>query len=119
MQFSTTTIAMAAMSLFGMVAAQDSAGDAIIIVEDLRLGINTTLVVPIGPVFNNNQALETVSTLYLYDAIGIPSTAAAQCTPYLNADGTGNSGRPFKVGEPSRLSTNTVVVGSIVCRVLL
>lgn len=37
------------------------------------------------------------------------------CTPYKYIDGTGRSGLPFTDGNPSYLSTNTVVVGSIYC----
>ncbi|KAI0096757.1 hypothetical protein GGR51DRAFT_542748 [Nemania sp. FL0031] len=70
---------------------------------------NTTITVPVGPVYTNTAVLDTVSTLYLLS----PDTVT--CTPFKNADGTGNGGLPFTVGHPSLLSTNTVVVGSIVC----
>ncbi|KAI0490302.1 hypothetical protein F4859DRAFT_457709 [Xylaria cf. heliscus] len=70
---------------------------------------NRTIAVPIGPVYVNEEALAAVSTLYLLG----PDTAT--CTPYKAEDGTGSGGLPFTVGHPSYLSTNTVVVGSLVC----
>ncbi|KAI1418980.1 hypothetical protein F5Y12DRAFT_780286 [Xylaria sp. FL1777] len=70
---------------------------------------NTTITVPIGPVYTNNTALNAVSTLYLLG----PNTAT--CTPFKGQDGTVNGGLPFTVGHPSLLSTNSVVVGSLVC----
>ncbi|KAI0539452.1 hypothetical protein GGR58DRAFT_464340 [Xylaria digitata] len=70
---------------------------------------NRTIAVPIGPVYVNEDALGAVSTLYLLG----PDTAT--CTPYKAQDGTVNGGLPFSVGHPSLLSTNSVVVGSLVC----
>ncbi|KAI0439990.1 hypothetical protein F4803DRAFT_529163 [Xylaria telfairii] len=71
---------------------------------------NKTITVPIGPVYVNTEALAAVSTLYLLG----PDTVT--CTPYKAQDGTVNGGLPFSVGHPSLLSTNSVVVGSLVCK---
>ncbi|KAI2624466.1 hypothetical protein GGS21DRAFT_493877 [Xylaria nigripes] len=70
---------------------------------------NTTITVPVGPLYRNEEVLDQVSTLYLLDGDGV------SCIPYQSADGTGPHGLPFTVGHPSYLSTNTVVVGSIQC----
>ncbi|KAI0424424.1 hypothetical protein F5Y09DRAFT_141995 [Xylaria sp. FL1042] len=70
---------------------------------------NKTITVPIGPIYVNEDALAAVSTLYLLS----PKTAT--CSPYKAENGTINGGLPFTVGHPSLLSTNSVVVGSLVC----
>ncbi|TRX88844.1 hypothetical protein FHL15_010303 [Xylaria flabelliformis] len=70
---------------------------------------NKTIAVPIGHVYVNEDALAAVSTLYLL------GPNAAICTPYQAKNGTGSGGLPFYAGHPSLLSTNSVVVGSIVC----
>ncbi|KAI8947000.1 hypothetical protein F4801DRAFT_562475 [Xylaria longipes] len=70
---------------------------------------NKTVSVPIGPVYTNEHDLAAVSTLYLLG----PDTVT--CSPFQATTGTGTGGLPFTVGHPSLLSTNTVVVGSIVC----
>ncbi|TGJ78130.1 hypothetical protein E0Z10_g10637 [Xylaria hypoxylon] len=72
---------------------------------------NRTITVPIGPAYVNHEALGAVSTLYLL------GPATATCTPYKAEDGTVNGGLPFYVGHPSLLSTNSVVVGSLVCTI--
>ncbi|KAI1358247.1 hypothetical protein F5Y08DRAFT_322275 [Xylaria arbuscula] len=74
---------------------------------------NTTIVVPVGPVYRNPSALASVSTLYLLD------NAAVTCIPYLSAMPTGPHGHPFTVGHPAVLSESgsgaPVTVGNIVC----
>ncbi|KAI1357801.1 hypothetical protein F5Y08DRAFT_323307 [Xylaria arbuscula] len=72
---------------------------------------NVTISVSIGSVYVNKEALGAVSTLYLLG----PSSAT--CSPFKAEDGTVNGGLPFTVGHPSLLSTNSVVVGSLVCTV--
>ncbi|KAI3340169.1 hypothetical protein F4824DRAFT_454272 [Ustulina deusta] len=72
---------------------------------------NRTISVPIGPVYTNEDALVAVSTLYLLG----PETAT--CTPFKDEAATVNGGLPFYVGHPSLLSTNSVVVGSLVCTI--
>jgi hypothetical protein len=109
----------AALALFTAAlasAAPTSASqeDAIIIIEASHGGAgsgltNTTITVPIGTVYTNEEALAEVSNLYLL------CPKSTTCTPYQSEEGTGTDGLPFTVGKPSRLSTNTVVVGSIVC----
>ncbi|KAF2725425.1 hypothetical protein K431DRAFT_280783 [Polychaeton citri CBS 116435] len=76
---------------------------------------NTTITVPIGVVYTNSSALDEVSYLFLTGAEGVPVDSIT-CTPYISANGTGSGGLPFNSTSPSYLSTNTVQVGSIVCR---
>ncbi|GAW16654.1 hypothetical protein ANO14919_060900 [Xylariales sp. No.14919] len=71
---------------------------------------NRTITVPIGPTYINTEALGAVSTLYL---LGPDATT---CTPYKDAQAQVNGGLPFSVGHPSYLSTNSVVVGSLICQ---
>ncbi|KAI8627177.1 hypothetical protein F5Y19DRAFT_487128 [Xylariaceae sp. FL1651] len=109
MYFAAFTILAAA---FAAAAPACTNPDATIIIEASHGGAgsdltNTTIIVPIGPVYTNEQALAEVSSLYLLTPLG------TTCTPYANEDGTGTDGLPFQVGKPSLLSTNTVVVGSI------
>jgi hypothetical protein len=109
-----TIIASAVLAL-----AQTTAEKAIIIVEASHGGAgsgltNATLSVDMGPIFTGDDALKAVSSLYLVGAIGV-DVDAVTCTPFKNTDGTGTGGLPFNSTTPSRLSTNTVVVGSIVC----
>ncbi|KAI0141565.1 hypothetical protein GGR57DRAFT_487117 [Xylariaceae sp. FL1272] len=91
-----------------------SCGSATVVIEASHGGAgsgltNTTITVPLGKIYTNEDALDEVSTLYLLS----PSTVT--CTPYQATTGTGTGGLPFTVGNPSLLSTNTVVVGSLVC----
>ncbi|KAI1174431.1 hypothetical protein F4777DRAFT_579986 [Nemania sp. FL0916] len=118
----TTAITLLATAIAGITSAAPAPTttrgvplpeDALVVVEASHGGAgsgltNTTITVPIGTVYTN-EALAAVSTLYLL------SPNDGVCTPYLYANGTGARGAPFHVGEPSRLSTNTVVVGSVVC----
>ncbi|KAH7311320.1 hypothetical protein B0I35DRAFT_437894 [Stachybotrys elegans] len=115
MHFFTTTLSFIILPLFGMASAQPPVGDAIISVENRRTGVNSTVPVPIGPIFTGDAALSAVSTLYLTGSTGVPVDTVI-CTPFRNIDGTGNGGLPFTFGSPSFLSLNTVVVGSIVCQ---
>ncbi|KAI0009044.1 hypothetical protein F4779DRAFT_407276 [Xylariaceae sp. FL0662B] len=116
MQFTIlTSIAAFTGMAFGL-------GSAIVNVEASHGGAgsgltNTTITVPIGPVYTNSVALDQVSTLYLVGRTdpAVPITTI-ECTPYKATDGTGSHGLPFSVNKPSRLSTNTVQVGSIVCK---
>ncbi|KAI3325584.1 hypothetical protein HD806DRAFT_533247 [Xylariaceae sp. AK1471] len=100
---------------FVKAAPTSTSQEAVIVIEASHHGAgsdltNTTITVPIdGTVYTNTEALAEVSSLYLL------SPESVICTPYKNEDGTGTGGLPFTVGNPSRLSTNTVVVGSIVC----
>lgn len=108
-------------SLIPLVAVMSSAASASglaqptveITVVDRRLGTNSSITGTIGALLIG-KSLDTVSELYL------SSTEAVQietvtCTPYKYTDGTGRGGLPFTEGNPSYLSTNTVVVGSIYC----
>ncbi|KAI5862079.1 hypothetical protein GGS23DRAFT_103669 [Durotheca rogersii] len=113
----TTALALAGSALAQ--ADRRSNGRAIVVVEASHGGAgngltNTTIAVPIEQVYTNPEALDEVSTLYLIDAEGV-AVESVVCTPYRGTDGTGASGLPFTNTNPSYLSTNTVVVGSIVC----
>ncbi|KAI0876200.1 hypothetical protein GGS24DRAFT_452321 [Hypoxylon argillaceum] len=110
----TAALTLLAATLASAITTPCTPAEAIVVVEASHGGAgsdltNTTIVVPVGPVYTNDAVLDTVSTLYLLS----PSTVT--CTPYKLADGTGTSGLPFTVGHPSLLSTNTVQVGSLVC----
>jgi hypothetical protein len=109
-------ISIAAMSFVGMATAKapSVSPTAIIVVENLRTDVNATLAVPLGQIFNDESALGAVSTLYLTASTAVPVDTVT-CTPYLHANGTGDRGNSFTIGEPSRLDLNTVKVGSIVC----
>ncbi|KAI1382294.1 hypothetical protein F4677DRAFT_21845 [Hypoxylon crocopeplum] len=112
----TSTVAFAGLAL----AAPATVPAALVVVEASHGGAgsgltNTTLSVPIGTIYNYRGPLDTVSTLYLVGTTeGVPVDSVT-CTPYHSTDGTGSHGLPFTYGTPSRLSTNTVVVGSVVC----
>ncbi|KAI1826269.1 hypothetical protein F4861DRAFT_497685 [Xylaria intraflava] len=109
----------AAISLFGLLSVATAvpvinSPEVEIVVEASHGGAgsgltNTTITVPVGPLYTNKAALAAVSTLYLLD------DETVSCIPYQSEDGTGTHGLPFTVGHPSFLSTNTVVVGSIRC----
>ncbi|VUC29822.1 unnamed protein product [Clonostachys rosea] len=125
MLFSTSTVAIAAVSLLGLAAAQPAvaardAPEAYVTIETNKGNAfgdvcQNTVRVPIGSVYTNVEALAAVSTLRLKGAGGVEAQTVT-CTPYKNSDGTGSSGLPFTQETPSYLSTNTVVVGSIVCK---
>ncbi|KAJ2984687.1 hypothetical protein NUW58_g5929 [Xylaria curta] len=107
----------AALSAAALASAAPSISNpqtAIVVVETAHGGAhndrtNRTITVPFDIVYFNHDALAAVSTLYLLG----PDNAI--CTPYKDENGTVNGGRPFSVGYPSLLSTNSVVVGSLVC----
>lgn len=84
-----------------------------ITIVDRRLGTNSSISGTIGTLITELD-LDTVSELYLSSAELVPIETVT-CTPYKYIDGTGRSGLPFTEGNPSYLSTNTVVVGSIYC----
>ncbi|KAI2640628.1 hypothetical protein GGS26DRAFT_586630 [Hypomontagnella submonticulosa] len=76
---------------------------------------NVTVDVPIETIYTNPTVLDEVSTLYLVGSSeGVPVNTIT-CYPYKETTGFGAGGLPFNSTTPSRLSTNTVVVGSIVC----
>ncbi|KAI1768330.1 hypothetical protein GGR53DRAFT_439372 [Hypoxylon sp. FL1150] len=111
------TLFASAMAFAGMAAA---AGNALVTVEASHGGAgngltNTTISIPIGVTYAGNPALEEVSTLYLVGSTSGVPVDSITCTPYKSTDGTGTHGLPFTSKVPSRLSTNTVVVGSIKC----
>ncbi|KAK4502324.1 hypothetical protein PRZ48_005749 [Zasmidium cellare] len=72
---------------------------------------NTTITIPLNARISN-PALQTVSTLYLTGSEGV-DLASISCTPYTYNNGTGPAA--FTSTQPSRLSTNTVQVGSLLC----
>lgn len=84
-----------------------------ITVFDRHAWVNTTICGTIGTLITD-ASLDRVSELHLVAAEGVP-VETVTCTPYLYADGTGRRGLPFFEGNPSLLSLNTVVVGSIYC----
>ena len=75
---------------------------------------NTTIDVIINKPYHNATILDEVSTLFLRGATGVPLDSIT-CTPFKNADGSGDSGLPFNSTSPSYVSTNTIQIGSIVC----
>lgn len=84
-----------------------------ITVFDRNAWTNTTICGTIGTLISD-PTLDHVSELHLSSAEGV-LLETVTCTPYLWADGTGRRGLPFFEGNPSLLSLNTVVVGSIYC----
>ncbi|KAI1143542.1 hypothetical protein F5Y05DRAFT_368952 [Hypoxylon sp. FL0543] len=113
-----TTAFLATIALAGSAVAV--APSAIINVEASHGGAgngltNTTITVPIDTTYTNPADLNAVSTLYLVGSTPGVAVDSITCTPYKSTDGTGSHGLPFTSKTPSRLSTNTVQVGSIVC----
>ncbi|KAI0132967.1 hypothetical protein BJ170DRAFT_680840 [Xylariales sp. AK1849] len=113
----TTAFTVSTAALAGLATA---APTAIITIEASHGGAgngltNNTITVPIGTVYTNPTSLGSVSTLYLTGASGVDITSIS-CTPYQATNGTGSAGLPFTSSSPSLLSTNTVAVGSIVCK---
>ncbi|EME84084.1 uncharacterized protein MYCFIDRAFT_195236 [Pseudocercospora fijiensis CIRAD86] len=109
--FRTTAILLLA-------AANASAQTATITIEASHGGAgngltNTTIEVPLHTRYAN-PALDTVSTLYLTGADGVPLDSIT-CTPYRYNNLTGAGGLPFNSTAPSFLSTNTVQVASLLC----
>ncbi|KAI1107858.1 hypothetical protein F4804DRAFT_296141 [Jackrogersella minutella] len=116
MQFAT--LFASTMALVGSALALP-AGVAIINVESSHGGAgtglrNATINVEIGPLFTGDIALNAVSTLYLVGAEGVP-VESITCIPYKAANGLGDHGLPLTSVNPSRLSTNVIQVGSILC----
>ncbi|KAI0520767.1 hypothetical protein F5B22DRAFT_598269 [Xylaria bambusicola] len=111
---SFAVLATAAATLASAAPTCQTPQTATVVVETAHGGAfndrtNVTISVPVGPVYVNGDALAAVSTLYLLG----PDTVT--CSPFKAQDGTVNGGLPFTVGQPSLLSTNSVVVGSLVC----
>lgn len=75
---------------------------------------NTTITVPLNTRYTNS-ALQVVSTFYLTGANGV-DVDSITCTPYRYSNLTGMGGLPFTSTKPSFLSTNTVSVGSLLCK---
>ncbi|KAI1117891.1 hypothetical protein F5Y14DRAFT_447832 [Nemania sp. NC0429] len=70
---------------------------------------NTTIDVPIGPIYRNKRALAAVSALYILRKSSI------SCIPYFGPFATGPHGMPFAYGHPSVMPDEDVQVGSIMC----
>ncbi|TGJ83800.1 hypothetical protein E0Z10_g4963 [Xylaria hypoxylon] len=87
---------------------------AIIVIEASHGGpgtnaTNSTISVPVGPLYRNKTALAEVSTLYLVN------DRRLSCIPYMADIATGPHGFPFAVGYPAVMSNDTVTVGCILC----
>lgn len=107
-------LTLAAVTLSNAAAASGSALPTVeITVFDRHAWINTTICGTIGTLITD-PSLDRVSELHLSSAEGVPLETVT-CTPYLYIDGTGRRGLPFFEGNPSLLSLNTAVVGSIYC----
>ncbi|KAI0851534.1 hypothetical protein F5Y00DRAFT_12147 [Daldinia vernicosa] len=117
MQFSA--IFASAIAFTGLAAAQVQKPFAQITVESSHGGagnglVNKTMLVGFeGP--QTSAVLKEVSTLYLTGANGVDINTVV-CQPHKNADGSDTAAKTFDVNNPGRLSTNTVVIGSITCR---
>lgn len=132
MRAATSIISLAAFSV-GLAAAQGSGdhdgppvngdteqiGEATIEVEVLSGGTHqsaSNITVPLDEVYTNPEILDKVSTLSVvyYDGNG---DLTIYCRPFKATNGKGDFATTFSNGEegPAYLSTNTVVVGSIVC----
>lgn len=115
MKLNSPLLATALASL----ANSQSPATAIITIEASHGGAgngltNETISVPLLTRYTN-PALNTVSTLYLTGSNGDVRLQSIACYPYRNDNLTGMGGLPFTSETPSRLSTNTVSVGSIMC----
>lgn len=121
----STSISLAALSLFSMSAAQplnsrDIAWADVTVetILDARGHVKQqTIPVPIGSLFTKEQAnglLDAVSTLKLTDATGIDKKSVF-CVTYGTEDGSGPVGPEFTYFKPSYLSTNTVAIPSLRC----
>lgn len=113
----TTAFALSAAALAAAASAQQPTAQITIEASHGGAGTgltNKTIDVPVGPVYTNAEALREVSTLYLTGAQGVP-VEHVTCTPYHATNGEGSGGAAFTSATPSRLSTNTVQVGSIQC----
>lgn len=76
---------------------------------------NTTVAVPFDTPFSA-PIFGQVSSLYLSGASGGVPVDSITCHGYGDADATQPLGLPFNITSPAMLSTNFVVVGSVVCR---
>ncbi|KAI1383311.1 uncharacterized protein F4822DRAFT_73175 [Hypoxylon trugodes] len=116
----TVAFITSALALASSAMAQSPAS-ALIAVEVRSGGTpqkNTTVDVPLGTIYNNPTVLDAVSYLYLTgttDSAKFPLDSIT-CTPFKNQVGDGEHGLAFNSTSPSPLSTNTVQVGSIVCK---
>ncbi|KAI0135630.1 hypothetical protein F4814DRAFT_31160 [Daldinia grandis] len=116
MQYSA--IFASAIAFAGLAAAQVERPYAKVIVESSHGGagnglVNKTLLVPFeGPY--KSSVLNEVSTLYLTGASQVDVNTVV-CQPHKNEDGSDTAAKTFDVNNPSYLSTNTVVIGSITC----
>ncbi|KAJ8107854.1 hypothetical protein ONZ43_g6606 [Nemania bipapillata] len=72
-------------------------------------GANSTIVVPVGPLYKNKTALASVSKL------SILRDDSVSCIPYYAEIATGPHGNPFTFGHPVEFPDDPVVVGSIMC----
>lgn len=105
---------LAAATLSNAAPASASALPTVeITVFDRHAWVNTTICGTIGTLITD-ISLDHVSELHLSSADGVPLETVT-CTPYRYVDGTGRRGLPFFEGNPSVLSLNTFVVGSVYC----
>lgn len=102
--FLSITLAAAQTAMITIEASHGGAGSGL---------ANTSIEVPLNTRYQS-PALDSVSTLYLTGA-DRASLESITCTPYRNGNLTGSSGLPFTSSTPSRLSINTVQVGSLFC----
>ncbi|SMR49281.1 unnamed protein product [Zymoseptoria tritici ST99CH_1E4] len=102
--FTTLTTALSPSALITIESSSGGAGNNL---------SNTTLSIPLSTLYTN-PALDIASALYLSGATGA-DTSSITCYSYQDSDLTNPGGQPFSQFKPSRLSTNTVQVGSIVC----
>ncbi|KAF3062257.1 hypothetical protein GL218_03276 [Daldinia childiae] len=117
MQFSA--IFASAIAFTGLAAAQVQRPFAKINVESSHGGagnglVNKTISVGFDVPFTGEE-LKEVSSLYLIGA-SLVDINTVVCQPHKNTDGSDTAAKTFDVNNPGRLSTNTVVVGSITCR---
>ncbi|PIA94845.1 hypothetical protein CB0940_08468 [Cercospora beticola] len=102
-----------------LAAATTAASQSVRVVVETSHGgasnglINTTVTVPVNTIYTDS-ALDAVSTLYLTQAEGV-DLSSVTCTPFKNGNATGNAALPFNSTSPSRISTNTEQIGSLVC----
>ncbi|KAI1454373.1 hypothetical protein F4805DRAFT_324459 [Annulohypoxylon moriforme] len=118
MQF--TTLVASTLALAGCAFADDGLPSALINVESSHGGAgtglkNVTIDVGFGGVYSGNPVLNEVSTLYLIGTTKEVPIESVVCYSYKSTDGTGEHSTAITANTPARLSTNTVVVGSIVC----
>ncbi|KAI1208705.1 uncharacterized protein F4807DRAFT_461248 [Annulohypoxylon truncatum] len=118
MQFAT--LIASTLALAGSAFAGEGAS-AILNIESSHGGAGTglrnqTINVGFGGVYNGDPVLKEVSTIYLTGTTGDIPIDDVMCFSYKNTDGTGDHSTAITSKTPARLSTNTVVVGSIVCK---